>query len=94
MVESISAKGVTANDLRVAPVIRAPTPAPAQAVASPASPALAGIARDMAASPPVDVDRVAQIKAAIASGTYPILPETIADRLIALKLDWTPDDKA
>ena len=94
MVESVSPKAVTAGDLRVAPVVRASQPAPATSAAAPAAPTLAGIARDMAASPPVDTDRVAQIKAAIASGTYPILPETIADRLTALKLEWNPDDKA
>ena len=45
----------------------------------------------MAASPPVDADRVAAIKKAIAEGRFPILPATIADRLIALKLQWNPN---
>ncbi|MES2754048.1 MAG: flagellar biosynthesis anti-sigma factor FlgM [Pseudomonadota bacterium] len=50
--------------------------------------ALPGVARGLAVTPPVDAERVAQIKQAIANGTYPIAPETIADRLLALKLDW------
>ena len=45
-------------------------------------------ARNLAAQPPVDMDRVAQIKKAIANGDFPILPATIADQMIALKLDW------
>ena len=52
----------------------------------------------MAASAPVDSDRVATIKKAIAEGRFSILPATIADRLIALKLQWNPngagDDEA
>lgn len=47
-----------------------------------------------AKSPPVDTDRVAQIRAAISNGTFPIQPPQIADRLIALKLNWSPHDQA
>jgi negative regulator of flagellin synthesis FlgM len=36
-----------------------------------------------AGPPPVDGDRVAQIRKAIEDGTYPILPMTIADTIIA-----------
>lgn len=58
-----------------------------------ASPAigLQSIARELAAKAPVDADRVARIRAAIQNRTYPILPETIADRLLALKLNWRPE---
>ncbi|MES2042228.1 MAG: flagellar biosynthesis anti-sigma factor FlgM [Pseudomonadota bacterium] len=49
-----------------------------------------GIARELAGSAPVDLDRVARIKKAIAAGNFPILPATIADRLLALKYDWEP----
>ncbi|WP_322964693.1 flagellar biosynthesis anti-sigma factor FlgM [Sphingomonas fuzhouensis] len=49
---------------------------------------VSNMARTLAAQPPVDVDRVAQIKKAIANGDFPILPATIADQMIALKLDW------
>ena len=52
------------------------------------------LAQTMAASPPIDGDRVATIKKAIADGNFPIVPATIADRLIALKLQWNPHDEA
>ncbi|AEG50280.1 flagellar biosynthesis anti-sigma factor protein FlgM [Sphingobium chlorophenolicum L-1] len=56
--------------------------ASASASASSASPA----ARMAAEGAPVDMDRVAAIKAAIASGNYPVDPAAIADRMIALDL--------
>lgn len=57
--------------------------------------ALSGVAEAMASSPPVDVDRVARVKRAIERGDFPILPATIADRMIAIKYDWmSADDQA
>ncbi|MEA3388269.1 flagellar biosynthesis anti-sigma factor FlgM [Sphingobium sp. CCH11-B1] len=53
--------------------------ASASASASPA-------ARMAAEGAPVDLDRIAQIKAAIASGNYPVDPDAIAERMIALDL--------
>jgi len=49
---------------------------------------------DLSSAPPVDSDRVSRIRQAIANRTYPIVPETIADRLIALKLNWNPNEQA
>jgi negative regulator of flagellin synthesis FlgM len=46
------------------------------------------IAREMAVSPPIDRERVQQIRQAIIDGRYPIVPATLADRLIAAQLDW------
>jgi len=77
-----------------------PTPAaPVTAATGPAdtprpepqatAPSAGSLAKALAASPPVDKERVAQIKRAIATGTFPILPATIADRLLALKLEWS-----
>ena len=62
---------------------RCATPSPADVAAT------GGLAAALAAKPPVDDERVAQIKKAIANGTFPILPATIADRLLAraLRLD-------
>jgi negative regulator of flagellin synthesis FlgM len=56
--------------------------------------AATGLTREMAMKPPVDAERVAKIKKAIEDGNFPLIPSTIADRLIALKLEWNPNDKA
>jgi negative regulator of flagellin synthesis FlgM len=52
------------------------------------------LAAELAAKPSVDADRVAQIKAAVQDGTFPILPAKIADQLIALRLQWMQNDPA
>ena len=45
---------------------------------------------DLAASgPPVDTDKVAAIRQAIANGSYSVDPKAIADKMIAL--DLPPD---
>lgn len=46
------------------------------------------VAAQMAASAPIDVERVQLIKRAIAEGRFPIAPAEIADRLIAAQYDW------
>ncbi|MDJ0276556.1 flagellar biosynthesis anti-sigma factor FlgM [Sphingomonas sp. 2R-10] len=51
-------------------------------------------AKTLSASPPVDTDRVATIRKAISEGRFPLSPATIADRLIALKLDWNSNEPA
>ena len=97
MVEPISQKVTNAT----APVARTPAPVTAPASTQPlragadeAQVAMPGVAKALAAAPPVDIDRVARIKKAVADGTFPIYPATIADRLIALKLAWNPNDAA
>ena len=59
--------------------------AQAAAVKGPASSALAQAAKDMAASPPVDRARVADLKAALASGNYRPNPMAIAEKMLALE---------
>lgn len=44
------------------------------------------VARMAAEGAPIDMDRIAAIKAAIASGNYPVDPAAIADRMLALDL--------
>lgn len=97
MVDPVGAKPVT-NDRWATPV---DSVAPLRGVrsgaqGSDAAPAggLGKVISDLAAAPPVDVDRVREIRQAIANRTYPIVPETIADRLIALKLNWNPNEPA
>jgi negative regulator of flagellin synthesis FlgM len=82
---------------RVAP---APTPVSATAAtrllsgADEAKVTLPGVAKSLAASPPVDLERISRIKKAIADGTFPLNPTTVADRLLALSLEWNPNDAA
>lgn len=52
----------------------------------------ATLASSMAEKPPVDVDRVARIRKAIQEGRFPLVPSTIADRLLALKMEWNPNE--
>ena len=98
MVDAIGPKPVA--DKRIAAVTSVPATAPATAAraatAGNSAPGIAAqtLARSMAATPPVDADRVAQIKQAVANGTFPIYPARIADRLIALKLEWKSHDPA
>ena len=62
--------------------------------AKPVESEAAELAGAMASEAPVDGDRVARIKKAIADGTFPTVPATIADRLLALKMEWDPNDAA
>ena len=55
------------------------------------SAAQGGVAVELAPSidagePPVDTDRVSEIRAALKDGTYPILPARIADAMIAARI--------
>ena len=101
MVDSIGAKPSVAGDRSVARVAAATPTTPVQTPVQPQAQAQAAVrsdslalAKSMASAPPVNASRVAEIKKAIASGNFPILPATIADRLMALRLDWTSNDKA
>ena len=91
MVDPIGTKPVTVSGRVVAPVMKAAAPAAVDAARG-TDPQLAAATRDAAATPPVDTDRVARIRSAIRNGTFPIYPATIADRLLALKLEWNPHD--
>ena len=100
MVDAVSIGGVPIPDprpdLRTAATAVTATPA---APASPqpqasAAPQIAALAKAMASSAPVDTDRVQEIKQAIANGTFPILPATIADQMMAMRYDWMQHDAA
>ena len=41
-----------------------------------------------AASPPVDAERVAQIRAALQDGSYPLMPTKIVDAMIAAQVSF------
>lgn len=69
-------------------------PAPRVRETAPDLATLSGVATELASKPPIDADRVAQIKHAVANGTFPILPATIADRLLALRYEWMSNEQA
>ncbi len=71
-------RAVGAISNRLARETREQTPSQAAAPDAPvaASPVSAG-------QPPVDVERVAQIRKAVEEGTYPIVPAKVADAMIA-----------
>lgn len=95
MVDPIGAKPVAqdrslAAVAKTAPVDRSRSVVQNEAEAAPSG-RLAGLVAEFAAKPPVDAERVARIRHAIANNSYPILPETVADRLIAIRLNWKPE---
>ena len=104
MVESIGSKPLTGGERSVAriaattPVQPAAQPlaqAPDRAVeAEPSATSSIALARTMAAAAPINEARVAAVKKAVANGTFPILPATVADRLLAVRYEWLGNDQA
>ncbi|WP_109808053.1 flagellar biosynthesis anti-sigma factor FlgM [Sphingosinithalassobacter portus] len=99
MVDPIGIRNGTAIDRRSAPVGPADPVAAARKLANRDSeaaeaPAATLLSRAMAAKPPVDSERVAEIRRAVASGNFPLVPSTIADRLLALKMNWDSNEQA
>lgn len=47
-----------------------------------------------AATPPVDAERVKQIRDAVRDGTYPLVPSKIADAMIAAQVSLSLPDQA
>lgn len=99
MMDPIGIKTGTVGDRRLVQVGAAKVDAP-QPVATPVkteakpAPAATQLVGTMAAEAPVDADRVARIKKAIQEGRFPLVPSTVADRLLALKMEWNPNDPA
>lgn len=75
---------------RIEPARAQPDAGASAAKADPArgAPAAVGgaVAELASAGPPVEADKVAAIRAAIAEGRYPVDPDKIAERMIALDL--------
>jgi negative regulator of flagellin synthesis FlgM len=97
MVDPVGLKASVAAARPVAPVapvstVQAPqvTAQTAQVRADPST--LQALSQPLAAQPPVDAERVSKIKKAIADGNFPLVPSTVADRLLALKLEWNPNE--
>ncbi len=96
MVDPVGPRAIASIDKRPQPV--APVSAvqaaqaPVQSETTRATSSMQALSRPAAASAPVDMERVSKIKKAIADGKFPMVPATIADRLLALKLEWTGRD--
>ena len=89
MVDSIGqarASALNSIKLREAAKSQAPASANIDGGASQASETQSPSARMAAQGAPVDVARIAEIKAAIANGDYPVDPEKIAEKMIDLDL--------
>ena len=92
MVDPVGSKPVSSLDRRIAPVTAGTPAARLDAVADRADPpravSVADAARTAAQSAPVDHDRVATLRAAIANGSYRPAPQAIADKLLGAKQEW------
>jgi negative regulator of flagellin synthesis FlgM len=69
------------------------SPVVATPEAGPANVARSGVANEVTApldtlEPPIDADRVAQIRKALEDGTYPLVPTKIADAMIAARVGF------
>ena len=98
MVDPIGLKPSAAIDRRLAPVanvvsVQAAQPAARASVERADPSTLKALAQPLATTPPVDAERVSKIKKAIADGKFPLIPSTVADRLLALKLQWKPHEQ-
>ena len=76
---------IEASRLRDGGRVRASAPLGGSVAAS-ASGSASPASRLAAEGAPVDMDRIAAIKAAIASGNYPVDADAIAERMMALDL--------
>lgn len=78
------------------------TPAPARSAApSPrTAPAAGGVSLEVSASaaeaaaPPVDAERVQQIRAALRDGSYPLVPTKIVDAMIAAQVSLSLPERS
>jgi negative regulator of flagellin synthesis FlgM len=73
---------------------RAPVAAPASSAGAASGVSLEVSAPVAAAAPPVDAERVQQIKAALADGSYPLVPTKIADAMIAAQVSLTLPERS
>lgn len=92
MVDPIGNKASVTPLRRVAPVAAPAAPAKSADGGAAVESTAAALATSMAAQPPVDAERVARIRKAVQEGRFPIYPADAADRLLALKLEWNPNE--
>ena len=92
MVDSIGPKPLNRKVLPIARVAKAA--ATVSVAKQPEATRAPTVAAQLGASPPVDKARVEQIKQAVANGSFPLSPATIADALIAARYEWMSHDEA
>ena len=93
MVDPVGSKPVSPLDPRIAPVAAGQPAAGVIPVADPRddtaqASSVAEAARRAAVQPPVDHERVAMLRAAIANGSYRPAPQAIADKMLGAKQEW------
>lgn len=93
MVDPIGAKPVRSPGDSISPVSAAASAPEVAAVADEReaqqqTATVAETARRAAEAPPVDHERVAVLRAAIANGNYRPAPQTIADKMIGAMQEW------
>lgn len=87
MIDGVGKTGLGRIELgRVAPDGSAPVAKAGNATTGSGKAVGGAVAELVAGGPPVDADKVAAIRTAIAEGRYPVDPEKIAERMIALDL--------
>lgn len=77
---------VEAAKLRESGQTRAPTKVSSEAASDTAPSVSTPAARMAAQGAPIDMERIARVKQAIASGNYPVDPEKIAEKMLDLDL--------
>lgn len=90
MVDSIGPRILRDVPAPVASAEKVPQGTARPSAAAKAQLELTAIAFDFDKAAKVNAAHVEEVRRAVRNGTYPILPETIADRLLALKLNWNP----
>jgi len=90
VVDPIGAKPASPLDRRIAPVAAGTPAAPVADGGTTAheTASIAEAARQAAQAAPVDHQRVAMLRAAIANGNYRPAPQTIADKMIGAMQEW------
>ena len=89
---SVSAARAVASGERAQIEARPRNAAPA-AGAAPGGVSLEVSSAAEAASPPVDAERVSQIKAALRDGSYPLVPTKIVDAMIAAQVSLSMPER-
>lgn len=87
MIDGVGNKGVGRLDLQRGQAARTQPAAKCDDAVGQSQASSAGnLLADLAAGPPVNAEKIAALRAAIAEGRYPVDPEKIAERMIALDL--------